>query len=120
MSVLLAGVARFNSISESLTHVIVGSRVEDHWKQVEQLLHKPFVVTTEWVIQSYRLKRAAPETDYLHPEFKVADVDLPRPSESKKTPVKPPLRFFQILTVFMGEFNGGLNLGLIRNLLFEY
>ena len=77
--------ARFNSISESLTHIIAGSRVEDHWKQVEQLMHKPYVVTTEWVIQSYRLKRAAPESDYLHPEFKVNDVDLPPKPESKDT-----------------------------------
>lgn len=79
--------ARFNSISESLTHVIAGSRVEEHWKQVEQLMHKPFVVTTQWVIQSYRLKRAAPENDYLHPEFKVAEVDLPKGIESEETPI---------------------------------
>lgn len=62
--------ARFNSISESLSHVIVGSRVDDHWKQLVLLAHKPHVVTAEWIVQSCAMKRAAPESLYVHPEFK--------------------------------------------------
>lgn len=38
---------------------------------MQQLIHKPHVVTVEWVVQSLRLKRAAPESAYTHPEFKV-------------------------------------------------
>ena len=77
-----SGAARFNTISESLSHVIVGQKVDDHWKQLEQLAHKPHVVITEWLVQSYRLKRAAPELAYLHPEFKSA---AQLGNDSKKT-----------------------------------
>lgn len=33
-------------------------------------MHKPHVVTVEWVVQSLRLKRAAPEAAFLHPDFR--------------------------------------------------
>ena len=78
-----AGVARFNTVSESLTHVIVGQREDEHWKQIEQLGHKPHVVTAEWVVQSLRLQRAAPESRFLHPDFKIAQQDV------FKNPEKP-------------------------------
>lgn len=41
---------------------------------MQQLIHKPHVVTVEWVVQSLRLKRAAPEAAYLHPDFKTLAV----------------------------------------------
>lgn len=65
-----AGVARFNTISESLSHVIAGKGVEEDLKQLNQLMHKPHVVTVDWVVQSLRLKRAAPEAGFLHPDFR--------------------------------------------------
>ena len=64
-----AGVHSFSSVSESLTHVIAGQRDDDHWKQLHQLVNKPHVVTAEWVFQSLRLQRAAPETPFIHPDF---------------------------------------------------
>ena len=80
----MAGVARFNTISESLSHVIVGQRVEDHWKQLQQLSHKPHIVTPEWLLQSYRMQRAAPEHSHLHPDFKTVVVDVSKENFSKK------------------------------------
>lgn len=64
-----AGVARFAGVSESLSHVVAGRRIEEHWRQLEALVHKPHVVTAEWVLQSLRVQRPAPEGPYLHPEF---------------------------------------------------
>ncbi|KAK4018542.1 hypothetical protein OUZ56_000592 [Daphnia magna] len=81
-----AGVARFNSISESLSHVIVGKTVEEDWKQLQQLMHKPHIVTVEWVVQSLRLKRAAPEAAYLHPDFK--NVIAPNKENAAKKPIR--------------------------------
>ena len=88
-----AGVARFNNISESLSHVIVGKIVEEDWKQLQQLMHKPHVVTVEWVAQSLRLKRAAPEAAYLHPDFK--NVIAPNKENATKKPVLEPSNNFQ-------------------------
>ena len=65
-----AGVARSSDINESLTHVIVGETIDEDWKKLRQLMHKPYVVTVEWVIQCLNLKRAVPDAAYLHPEFK--------------------------------------------------
>ena len=79
-----AGVSRFSSVSESLTHVIAGQRDDDHWKQLNQLVHKPHVVTAEWVLQSLRLQRAAPESRFIHPDFKFTHQDV------FKNPEKPP------------------------------
>ena len=46
-----AGAARFSNISESLSHVVVGQRVDAHWRQLQLLAHKPHVVTVEWLVQ---------------------------------------------------------------------
>jgi topoisomerase (DNA) II binding protein 1 len=88
-----AGVARFNSISESLSHVIVGKTVEEDWKQLQQLMHKPYVVTVEWVAQSLRLKRAAPEAAFLHPDFK--NVIAPNKENASKKSIPEPSNNFQ-------------------------
>ena len=79
-----AGVHSFSSVSESLTHVIAGQRDDDHWKQLHQLVNKPHVVTAEWVFQSLRLQRAAPESRFIHPDFKFTHQDV------FKNPEKPP------------------------------
>ena len=50
--------------------MIAGKGVEEDLKKLQQLMHKPHVVTVEWVVQSLRLKRAAPEAGFLHPDFK--------------------------------------------------
>lgn len=82
-----AGVARYNSISESLSHVIAGQRVEDHYKELQQLTHKPHIVTAEWIVQSLRLQRAAPESQYLHPDYKPVISDVNKENVMKKPAV---------------------------------
>ena len=83
-----AGVARFNTISESLSHFIAGQKVDEHWKQLDQLAHKPHVVTAEWIVQSLRIKRAAPETAHIHPDMSVlSSVTGPKKPASTKPPV---------------------------------
>lgn len=51
-------------------------------------MHKPHVVTVEWVVQSLRLKRAAPEAPYLHPDFK--SVIAPDKENATKKPIQEP------------------------------
>ncbi|XP_057375233.1 DNA topoisomerase 2-binding protein 1-A-like [Daphnia carinata] len=64
------GLARSFVINTSISHVIVGETVKVDWDQLMKLENKPHVVTVEWLAQSLRLKSAATEADYLHPEFK--------------------------------------------------
>jgi hypothetical protein len=56
-------------------------------------MHKPHVVTADWVAQSLRLKRAAPEAAYLHPEFK--NVIAPNKENASKKPMPEPSNSFQ-------------------------
>lgn len=79
--------ARYNSISESLSHVIAGQRVDEHYKELQQLVHKPHIVTAEWIVQSLRLQRAAPEGQFLHPEFKAIIGDVNKENAVKKPAV---------------------------------
>ncbi|KZS16094.1 putative DNA topoisomerase 2-binding protein 1 [Daphnia magna] len=64
-----AGVTRSFVVNKSISHVIVGETVKVDWDQLMRLENKPHVVTVEWLAQSLRLKSAAPEADYLHPEW---------------------------------------------------
>lgn len=61
--------ARSFVINDSISHVIAGKRVKIDWDHLKRLENKPHVVTVEWLAQSLRLKTAAPEADYLHPEL---------------------------------------------------
>ena len=60
-----AGVARFNNIGGFWSQITAGKRVDDDWKEIQLLSHKPHVVMVEGVVQSLRLKSI-----YLHPDFK--------------------------------------------------
>ncbi|GLH09974.1 Uncharacterized protein GBIM_14988 [Gryllus bimaculatus] len=69
------GATRFNEISDSVTHVIVGDFVQSDIRVLKSLGSRIHVVTVEWLIESIRLRSTAPED-----KFSCLD-DLPSPIE---------------------------------------
>ncbi|XP_063222118.1 DNA topoisomerase 2-binding protein 1-A isoform X2 [Bacillus rossius redtenbacheri] len=60
-----AGATRYDELSETLTHVIVGSASGTDARLVTTLAHRPHVVNVLWLAESARLKCPAPEQQFL-------------------------------------------------------
>lgn len=86
-----SGATRFNSITDALSHIVMGpTRIDDHWKQIDELGHKPYIVTGEWIVACFRLKNPVGESAYLHPEHEATTSNKQdRPS---KTPANKIIR----------------------------
>lgn len=60
------GATRFNDLTSSVTHVLVDierlKRSEENL--LKQLLHRPHIVSVEWLAESVKLQHPAVEDDY--------------------------------------------------------
>nr|CAD7437710.1 unnamed protein product [Timema bartmani] len=107
------GATRFNEISDSLTHVIIGKFVSEDMKQLTSATHRcwpvhcccrPHVVTVSWLLESIKQRCAASEEQFSFFEHRPPPVEPPSPLSKKgvallqKTeeitiPTFPPLDF---------------------------
>uniref|UniRef100_A0A6Q2WT35 BRCT domain-containing protein n=1 Tax=Esox lucius TaxID=8010 RepID=A0A6Q2WT35_ESOLU len=63
----MAGGLRFNQASEELTHVVMGEIDQDIKTFLAKATHRPYVVTVQWLLDSFSRGSRLPEGDYHHP-----------------------------------------------------
>ncbi|XP_076358286.1 mutagen-sensitive 101 isoform X2 [Tachypleus tridentatus] len=59
-----AGGMRFDKLSENVTHVIIGSHIEDHIRLLSENSVRPFVVNLEWLIHCCKEGKLVDENPY--------------------------------------------------------
>nr|CAD7423071.1 unnamed protein product [Timema monikensis] len=77
------GATRFNEISDSLTHVIIGKFVSEDMKQLTRATHRPHVVTVSWLLESIKQRCAASEEPFSFFEHRPPPVEPPSPLSKK-------------------------------------
>nr|CAD7392836.1 unnamed protein product [Timema cristinae] len=77
------GATRFNEISDSLTHVIIGKFVSEDMKQLTRATHRPHVVTVSWLLESIKQRCAASEEQFSFFEHRPPPVEPPSPLSKK-------------------------------------
>ena len=86
--ILSAGALRMNSLGPSVTHVVVKTFAKN--RQLKQLGINPFQVSLSWIVESMRLGRPAPESDFPPPSNNNASKlmgppEVPAISEEEQT-----------------------------------
>ncbi|XP_067342884.1 DNA topoisomerase 2-binding protein 1 isoform X2 [Channa argus] len=64
----VAGGLRFNQPSEELTHVVMGELDQDVKNFFSKATHRPYVVTVQWLLDSFSKGSLLPEADFFHPD----------------------------------------------------
>ena len=60
------GATRFNQLTETVTHIVIGKVVTEHLNTIQSWVSKPHVVTGDWIVESAKLKKTADESDFLY------------------------------------------------------
>ncbi|XP_029163393.1 DNA topoisomerase 2-binding protein 1-A isoform X2 [Nylanderia fulva] len=81
----VGGATRFDDISDAVTHVIVGdeSKASMNLKAMKMKCLSPYVLNIEWLEESMKLKRPAPEDRFLF------GVNSGTPKKNIETPASP-------------------------------
>ncbi|XP_034950082.1 DNA topoisomerase 2-binding protein 1 isoform X2 [Chelonus insularis] len=96
---------RFDDISDSLTHVLVGdpNKANNELKLIQSKGINPHILTVNWLEKSMKLKKPAPEDDFILPRKENINTQITEPASplSKKSlqllkSKKPPVPKFNI------------------------
>uniref|UniRef100_A0A4W4ETD9 BRCT domain-containing protein n=1 Tax=Electrophorus electricus TaxID=8005 RepID=A0A4W4ETD9_ELEEL len=88
-----AGGLRFNQPGEELTHIVMGEVDQDVKNFLAKAVHRPHVVTVQWLLDSCTHGSVLPVEGYFHPSFPPpapAAVDMPVPPAPRPSAAKPP------------------------------
>ncbi|KAJ8009992.1 hypothetical protein DPEC_G00069920 [Dallia pectoralis] len=90
----MVGGLRFNQASEELTHVVMGEIHQDILTFLVKATHRPYVVTVQWLIDSFSRGSRLPEGDYHHPAClplvpEAVSMSTPRASTCRTTSEAP-------------------------------
>uniref|UniRef100_A0AAY5LCC4 BRCT domain-containing protein n=1 Tax=Esox lucius TaxID=8010 RepID=A0AAY5LCC4_ESOLU len=90
----MAGGLRFNQASEELTHVVMGEIDQDIKTFLAKATHRPYVVTVQWLLDSFSRGSRLPEGDYHHPAClppvpEAVAMPAPRASASRASMPQP-------------------------------
>ncbi|XP_061181170.1 DNA topoisomerase 2-binding protein 1-like [Saccostrea echinata] len=78
------GATRLNTLSENLTHVVVGERIEKDLETLKTATFRPHVVTPVWMAECFRQGYTVNEDPYRLPEFPPLDPQSPHLKGKKK------------------------------------
>ncbi|XP_022099813.1 DNA topoisomerase 2-binding protein 1-like isoform X2 [Acanthaster planci] len=59
------GATRFNQINKSVSHVVMGERVQEHVTMMTQSTLRPHVVSAQWLVDCFKQSRQLPEEPYI-------------------------------------------------------
>lgn len=88
------GATRLNTLSENVTHAVIGERIEKDLETLKTAAFRPHVVTPVWMAECFRQGFTVNEDPYRLPEFPPLDPQSPqvkgkkRLSDSKKEETK--------------------------------
>ncbi|XP_018411454.1 PREDICTED: DNA topoisomerase 2-binding protein 1 [Nanorana parkeri] len=71
------GGVRFNQLTGDVTHVIVGENDEDLKQFLNKTDHRPYVLTIQWLLDSFSKGTLQPEETYSHSSYKLAEIQAP-------------------------------------------
>ncbi|PNF40863.1 hypothetical protein B7P43_G15936 [Cryptotermes secundus] len=77
------GATRFNEISDSVTHIIVGDIVSADLKALKCSGLRPYVVTVDWLLESMKLRCPASEEEFLCTDILLQPAEPPSPLSKK-------------------------------------
>ncbi|KAJ9595529.1 hypothetical protein L9F63_013294, partial [Diploptera punctata] len=77
------GATRFNEITESLTHFIVGEIVPSDLRILKTVSCRPCIVTVDWLVESLKCKCPAPEDKFLCSDVLLQPIEPPSPLSKK-------------------------------------
>ncbi|KDR12289.1 DNA topoisomerase 2-binding protein 1-B isoform X2 [Zootermopsis nevadensis] len=77
------GATRFNEISDSVTHIIIGDIVPADLEPLKYTGFRPYILTVNWVTESMQLKCPAPEEAFLCSDALLQSVEPPSPLSKK-------------------------------------
>ncbi|KAK4321748.1 hypothetical protein Pmani_007486 [Petrolisthes manimaculis] len=60
------GATRFNQLSEAVSHVVLGKKVDEHLTTIQGWNSQPHIVYADWIAESISLGRPADETQFTH------------------------------------------------------
>ncbi|KAL4228966.1 DNA topoisomerase 2-binding protein 1 [Mactra antiquata] len=63
------GGTRCNQISDNLTHVVVGEKINSDIETMKSLSNRPHFVTSQWLVDCYKEEKLLEETKYLASEI---------------------------------------------------
>ncbi|XP_076054847.1 mutagen-sensitive 101 isoform X2 [Oratosquilla oratoria] len=78
------GATRFNQLTDSVSHVIIGKVISEHLNTIESWSTKPHIVTADWITESIKAGKALDEGPFLYLEE--AENTLVQPVKAKATP----------------------------------
>ncbi|PSN50070.1 hypothetical protein C0J52_04215 [Blattella germanica] len=77
------GATRFNEISDSVSHILVGEGVASDRKSLQESGCRPHIVTVDWLVESIKQKRSAPEEPFLCTNVLLPSIEPPSPLSKK-------------------------------------
>ncbi|XP_062335902.1 DNA topoisomerase 2-binding protein 1 isoform X2 [Osmerus eperlanus] len=94
-----AGGLRFNQPCDGLTHIVMGDVDAEATAFLDKAMHRPHVVTVQWLLDSFSRGSLLPEESYFHPSclppapptlaMPAPRTPAPRPSSSSAAPLAP-------------------------------
>ncbi|XP_027237421.2 DNA topoisomerase 2-binding protein 1 isoform X2 [Penaeus vannamei] len=60
------GATRFNQLTDSVSHVVIGKIVDEHLTTIQSWPSKPHLVYGDWITESIKQKRPADEAQFAH------------------------------------------------------
>lgn len=85
----MGGGTRFNQITDNLTHIVIGERINSDIEIIKSLATKPHVVTAQWLVESFKQEKHLEEAPYLSAEIPHEAHKTPEVKGSRKKSVAP-------------------------------
>ncbi|XP_017308606.1 DNA topoisomerase 2-binding protein 1 isoform X4 [Ictalurus punctatus] len=87
-----AGGLHFNQLGEELTHIVMGEPDLDVKGFLTKAIHRPHIVTVQWLLDSFSHGSLLPVETYFHPSFLPpvpAQVNIPATRPASSRPSRP-------------------------------
>ncbi|KAK3106422.1 hypothetical protein FSP39_019639 [Pinctada imbricata] len=99
------GGIRLNQLSENVTHVVIGERVESDIETLKTATYRPHTVTALWLAECYKQGHTVDEENYLSPELPPPVTESPKLAGEKKknTDVRTGERMSQVKPAHVTE-----------------
>ncbi|XP_078332044.1 DNA topoisomerase 2-binding protein 1-like isoform X2 [Crassostrea virginica] len=78
------GATRLNTLSDNVTHVVIGERLEKDLEMLRNAVNRPHVVTPVWMAECFRQGFTVSEDPYRLPEFPPLDPQSPNVKGKKR------------------------------------
>ena len=74
----IGGATRCNQITDNVTHVVIGDRINSDIEQIKALATRPHTVTTNWLVECYKQEEHVGEANFYSSELPAPEPSSPQ------------------------------------------